>query len=427
MALVPQMVDVSRQQRTFRRPKHTWHIRCEPWELQPMCIAPVLPGETLKNAVFQARTVTDPIVNPLIGWHLEHYWFYVKHRDLAGASDFTAMMLEQGYTHSQQATATEWKWFTRDDVSSLAINFVEQCTNAVVDHYFRNEGETSANHQSSNGIPMVSVKPTGILDSFQEDAVFTAAEDLDVDLNADATITAGEVENALNQYNFLKEHNMTNMGYEEFLASYGVRQQLQDVNKPELLRVVSDWQYPSNTINPSDGAPSSAVSWSTAERMDKDRYFSEPGFIIGFTVARPKVYMRQYGAVANWLNDAFSWLPAMLTNDARVSWKKFNGVTTNTTEADGPLLNTTDDYWVDMRDLFIHGDQFLNFHPGTTDDAGIIAVPVGAGAKEYTTTAEARSLFVDSITSDYLVRSDGVATFNIASHQRDMSPKSVTS
>ena len=63
--------------RVPRRPTHTWQVRHRPYVLQPFCIHPVLPGETLKEMFFQARVVTDPIKNPIIGWWLDHWWFYV--------------------------------------------------------------------------------------------------------------------------------------------------------------------------------------------------------------------------------------------------------------------------------------------------------------------------------------------------------------
>ena len=79
--------------RKSRRPSHPFQLKTRPWQIQPFCIAPVLPGETLKNLLLQSRVVSDPLKHPLIGWWCEYYYFYVKHRDLAGRDDFTEMML----------------------------------------------------------------------------------------------------------------------------------------------------------------------------------------------------------------------------------------------------------------------------------------------------------------------------------------------
>jgi len=72
------VVPLPQRRRRQRRPKHTWQVRVPPFCLQLVTMAPVLPGETLDNAVMQARVVTDPIVNPLIGWHKEYYLFMCR-------------------------------------------------------------------------------------------------------------------------------------------------------------------------------------------------------------------------------------------------------------------------------------------------------------------------------------------------------------
>ena len=54
--------------RVMRRPVHTFQLRQRPFAITPFMIAPVLPGETMKNLLLQSRAVTDPIKNPLVGW-----------------------------------------------------------------------------------------------------------------------------------------------------------------------------------------------------------------------------------------------------------------------------------------------------------------------------------------------------------------------
>ena len=97
LEVVQEVPQVGRKQ---RRPVHTFQVRHRPWQIQPMVIAPVLPGETLENALVQARVVTDPIANPLIGWWIEYYFFYVKHRDLDARDTLTSMMLTDASTAS---------------------------------------------------------------------------------------------------------------------------------------------------------------------------------------------------------------------------------------------------------------------------------------------------------------------------------------
>ena len=55
--------------------------------------------------------------------------------------------------------------------------------------------------------------------------------------------------------------------------------------KPELITYSKEWTYPSNTIDTTSGAARSAVSWAVQLKADKDRYFKEPGFLVGVCVA----------------------------------------------------------------------------------------------------------------------------------------------
>ena len=133
-----QTVAVPRSQRVARRPSHTFQLRTRPWEIVPIMIAPVLPGETMKNLLLQSRVVTDPIKNPLIGWWCEYYFFYVKHRDLHERADFEAMVTNPNWSipvgvqgsnstsYYQRAGGVAWLWL---------------CTQRVVEEYFRYEGE----------------------------------------------------------------------------------------------------------------------------------------------------------------------------------------------------------------------------------------------------------------------------------------------
>ena len=58
-------------QRKMRAPHTNFHIKTRPWQIQPFCIFPVLPGETMQNAMWKSRVVSDPVKNRLIGWWKE--------------------------------------------------------------------------------------------------------------------------------------------------------------------------------------------------------------------------------------------------------------------------------------------------------------------------------------------------------------------
>lgn len=406
---------VAPTQRMPRYPTHTHHVRHKPWCITPFMIAPVLPMETLKRGVLQSRVVTDPIVNPLIGWWIEYYYFYVKHRDLDDRDDFTAMMLDHDYdlsTNPGHDAAVEKHYH-----QAAAVDWVGKCLKRVVEEYFRNEGETW-NTNMIDGLPVASIGQQTWLDSVAND---NATTDPDIDLTdvgspGGAAVTASEIEDAMRTYNFMRHQGLINMSYEDFLATYGVRTEKVELHKPELLRYVRDWTYPTNTVDATDGSPSSACSWSVRETMDKDRLFKEPGFILGVTVARPKVYLSgQTASAIRLLDNAFSWLPALLRDDPMTSLKEV--------AASGPPLdNNTLAYWVDVRDLFMYGDQFINFAT-TETDAGLVALPTAGLEKRYATETDADALFAATqpSTLDY-VRQDGVTTLNILGTQEDHTP-----
>jgi len=182
---------------------------------------------------------------------------------------------------------------------------------------------------------------------------------------------------------------------------------------------VRDFSYPSNTVNPVDGSVASALSWSIAERADKDRFFAEPGFIVGITTARPKVYLgNQAGAVSGFLNNAYSWLPALLQDDPYTSLRKF-------TANNGPLAVPTD-YWVDLRDLFMHGDQFVNVEM-TPANLNVVTLPREANVADeiklitdYASDADIEALFASTELTN--IRVDGRVDFSILSRITDTTP-----
>ena len=124
MASAIKLSQVGKVGRKLRTPQHSWQVRSKPFLLQPICFAPVLPGETLKNALFQARVVTDPIKNPLVGWWIEYYWFYVKHRDLEHGDLFQQMMIDPGTDMSAAETAAASTVLYR---SANQIDWQQEC------------------------------------------------------------------------------------------------------------------------------------------------------------------------------------------------------------------------------------------------------------------------------------------------------------
>lgn len=396
--------------RVNRRPQHSFQIRHKAYAIQPFLLAPVLPGETMKNLLLQSRVVTDPIKNPIVGWWLEYYIFYVKHRDLAARDLLQDMMLTPGTDVSslKQTSSANAQLYTAVD----SIKWADMCLSRVVEEYFRDEGE-AVSIATVGGLPSASINQHSWLDSVT-DATLMPDDQL-VDEAGTATLDASDLELRLLQYEHLRALKLVNMSYEDWLRTFGVRSDKIETHRSELLRYVREWQYPSNTIDPSSGVPRSAVSWSVAERADKDRFFTEPGFIFGVTLARPKVYLRaQKGSAAGFLDDALAWLPAVLQDRPEASLKTID----NTDD----LITTTNGFVVDMRDLFIYGDQFVNWDVSADLTASTVNLPLAdLTNKRYPSEDDAEDLFVDDTDASGLtnVKQDGVVHLTIAGRQVD--------
>ena len=417
------VTDAKKQPRRARRPQHKWNLKYKPYEIVPTFIAPVLPGETLDSALMQCRAVTDPIQNSLIGWHHEKYVFYVKHRAMS-AWDSTgilqSMMLDAAQsTAALQAAANSTPYYTFKG----GMDYVLGCLRAVVTEYFRDEGETW-NADLGEFYPMAQIDQEQWYNSLKKESALADDSELPgVDELEELDILPGFTTQYA-QWELMRDQGMTDLTYEDYLRSYGVTVPKSEDEggtpderyRPELLRFFRKFVYPSNVINPADGAAKSAAFWEVAEKLDKKRFFKEPGFIFAVSVVRPKLYLgNQKGAAVGNLNSYLGWLPAV-----------FSGVPyTSVTETldsvtDGIFQNQNEDYWYDLKDLFLYGDQFVNHAMSAAANHGIGLPVTNTLAIKYPTDAMVESLFVTA-GSEY-VREDGVIHLNILGRQWETTP-----
>ena len=400
--------------RVNRRPSHSYHLRFKPWVIQPFMIAPVLPGETLRSAVFQTRAVTKPLANPLVGWWFEQYLFYVKHRDLSGRADFVNMVLTEGTdlsAYNRAATVDTYH-------SGPGIDWTWECLKRVTECYFRNDGEAyNVSGGTLSGMPLAKVGVQNWMDSLVDtSSPMGPAGTPSSSSPQDGTENLFDLNVYQKTWELYFSQGLTNLTYEEWLGTYGVRlPRGEEEHKPELIRYVRDWTYPSNTIDPTSGVPSSACSWAISERADKDRFFREPGFIFGVAVCRPKVYLtKQTGAAVASLNSAIHWLPALLRNDPSMSLvlHAYDAGPVRTAASSGGYL------W-DIKDLFLYGDQFVNFAMSAADYSEVV-LPSATWAKDYAASSDITSLF----SSTAQVDADGICSMTIAGSMRDTSGSS---
>jgi hypothetical protein len=377
-------------------------------------IAPVLSGETMKNLLLQARCVSTALENRLIGHHLEHYFFYVKLRDLADSDDLVAMLMDAGASSGVDNAASDNAYHY---VKSGSPNYVKMCLDSIVTHYFRDEGDTASHVGNVTGLPMAQwTNYQSLIESMIDDA------DLETGAVSD-TNPYPDHEKEYQTWEFMRQMQLTEISFEDYLGTFGTKLPDSEVSRPELIRMTKNWTYPTNTLD-GDGTINSQCSWSIQERADKDRFFKEPGFVFGVTVARPKVYMsHQNQAAVSLLNDALAWLPAIMKNDPSTSLKKFTGGDANSPFADASAptfgqLDTEEDYWVDMRDLFLYGDQFSNMTLAQDTQNAIRAEDLtDFQGKKYPDAAALQQIGIsDTVTYE----SDGVVSLNILGTQQDM-------
>lgn len=395
--------------RNLRRPVYRFQLKTKPWQLQPFMIAPVLPGETLKNGLFQSRVISDPLKHRLLGAHKEYWFFYVRLRDLQGSADFEAMMLDLNKDMSAYRSAASVKYFHK-----YGINWTKLALDKIVEHYFRADDEIGSTFEI-DGLPARSMLEQNWLDSFVLEDEFAPIGDVNVDANSDGDITVGEIDQAQRNFALMRQFGLTEMDFDDYLRTFGIRVAPAESDKPELLRYSSTWQYPANTVEPTTGVPTTAWSASVSDRMDKDRFFKEPGFIIGITAFKPKVYLgNQTGSVTGIMDNAMRWLPRMMADDPYTSMVLLD----QAHKDNGPLAGQTDGYWFDLKDLFLYGEQYSNFAMTAAD--GAIGMPTAAGQKRYPTLAMANSIFVSQ--SGGVLLEDGIVNLSIMGSQKDTSP-----
>lgn len=409
--------------RKLRRPSHPFYLEYRPFQLQPFLIAPVLPGETMTNALLQARCVSDPVKNKLIGWWHEFYFFYVKLSDLASFDDLSNMLLKN-------VAPANSGFVLNDYYQGYGFNFVGECLDAVVTNYFRDEEEIADGTLATRGVfasgaYMAKINRENAFQSLTADADVPAVETEELpgqgydDLPAHLSGFADQFA----QWKEMVAMKMTEATFDDWVKQFGIRpprEEQEELHIPELIRYVREWSYPANTVDPATGGVTSALSWSTAERADKDRLFKEPGFVFGVCTARPKVYLaNQQSTMTNFMNDAYSWLPALLQPDPYTSLKKFAN------DLHGPIgVDVDQAYWVDLRDLFMYGEQFTNVAV-TSAHMNVVSVPRGLGAgnvpigNSYPLEADIDEFFSGV---NKLIRCDGRVDLSIKSRLEDTTP-----
>lgn len=416
VAIAPQYLA---QARTTRRPQHRFNLRFLPYEIQPFLLAPVLPGETFDSVMLQSQTWSDPLKPTLknVGWWLQYNFFYVRHRDLPDAvrTVLAQMLIDPANADlsSITASADNTPLYTFDG----GVEWSALCLEHIVSEFFRDEGEDWNVATSAAGLPLASIYGRGSSDGVEKLTLDTDYEDRRVNLIENNALYANDLSTMMGHWAAMRDAGLTEMDYQDFMKTYGsnVREDEESPNlhRAEDLWAIREFTYPSNTVEGTTGVPAVATGWRVQKSGGKRVFCDEPGFIFGVTYVRPKVYMKNMrGSLAGAMADIKSWLPAMLHDQVDLGHVKFDHQT-------GPMpagFTGDDDYWLDLRDLFLYGDQFVN-HDGT--NGPFVNLPAADATRRYVAQSELRSFFATSFASTGVFETDGIASLAIKGRQKN--------
>lgn len=126
---------------------------------------------------------------------------------------------------------------------------------------------------------------------------------------------------------------------------------------------------------------------------------------------RPKVYLgNQEGLVAAMMVNRDSWLPAILNNEMTVGHMVIDDLV-------GPLAATmAADYMINIRDLLLYGEQFINYDAAGTDP-GFVALPAADAKRRYASSTACHAFFTD--TTNGVFKADGMISLTIMGRQRE--------
>lgn len=415
----------AREPRTLRRPQCPFNVKTRPFQIQPICFHPVLPGETLKSIMLQAQVWSDPLATALknTGFWCEYNVFYVAHHHLPGfevgtdglGRDMVQMFTEnESIAAHQDADGNTWSYCPPG-----GVDFLQSALQRVVDEYFREDGEAYS-EATLDGVPLCHIYGPGRNDAFEELTLAADYADRRVKLDADndGTIYVGDEETrARMEWAATFEAGLTDMDYDDWMKAYGggVQQAWSNPDyvghhKPEDVGYLREYTYPTNTVEPSTGVPSVAVGWRVARRLNKAVRFPHPGWIMVTNTVRPKVYLEnQEGLLAAMMQTRDAWLVPQRHHEVTASHLLIDDLV-------GPFAATmASDYWVDIRSLLRNGEQFVNYTP---TGPMFMELPLATGKRRYAAETEIDELFANSAAAKNF-RQDGMISLQILGRQVD--------
>ena len=329
-----------RKRRVTRRPNFPTTGAIKAMGLYPTAFTPVMPGETLKGFKNKQTVVSAPTKSPHSGAWLETFCFHVRLTDIDRAlADMFIGQLNDSAPY--QAPADRPRYFTK----AGQIDWLYLATEKVVKHFFLDDDE------SPRFVDGDVFETKLIKNDFSESMIpVEAADSVPVDTDQDEMLPK------LQAFYAMRQMGLGATSYDEYLRTYGVSSVKVEEGKPELLAYRRYFSKPSNVIDPTSGAPTGAFYWNVDESNDKPKMFKEPGFVIWYTLFRPKVYDEsQVSSRSASLWGFQDFFPSYTLHDPSAGIEKLS-----LDDMDWFAATGTDEFYIDRRDLLSHGEQFVN-------------------------------------------------------------------
>jgi len=293
--------------------------------LTGVALLPVLAGDTVAQANYAARVIgANEAEDQVVGSWFESWLFYVRVGDMPDAETIRELLV--------------------DPTAATNIDWWSQVQQAVWKGYFMDEDEVHASTFPRLRWPVEDWADSAVLEST---------------LPPDTTPGGGDDwTEQWTRFEAMRRSRLTVKTFEEYLAAQGVavppqlRNELDtDFKVPELLHYSREFAYPQPTINPTTGTGASRVQWFLQEKMAKQRFCAEPGFIALFVAIRPKPYLKYLVNPLDFLDTAEGWLPIDFDTDPHTSLLEV---------PTGIMASDTVSTVVDIRDYWLNGYSTLS-------------------------------------------------------------------
>jgi len=400
------------QQRTRHKRTPSFPIAgvMRPFGLYPLMIHPVMPGETMNSFSLKWRLLSKPLVNPLAGAWLETWLVYVKFTDIERS--LSEMFVKDtvsttGYTAAGDTPRT----FTKTG----GIDWVKMCLDRLHEAYFIHDNETA---RTIDGVPQVKLNAK----TWMQNIMFRPAE------SAIDTTDVFDQQAELGAFEMMQMMSMQELTYEKYLQQFGVRSVREGIGEPEILRYSRSWSLPTNSVEPSDGSPSTALFFSNELKLEKAKRFNEPGFVMAVSALRPKMFHKyQVASMVQNLWGFSDFFPIYNSNDPNAAIRVIN-TDDGVFDAAANAAEGSDELWYDHNDILNHGEQFVNEDFGSlpyTLPAATAPSLLAADAPEdlrgeYCTSTDVDALFVGTPGTTGYCQYDGMAMCDIRGHTQDL-------